>query len=97
MQHVVTPTGSEMKIQGCFELKNYQETEIAQIENASVWLTNVYVRKYFNRFVSAQIKEDVLKRVIIDGSAGGSCLFKRFNKPQIIVTNKTSFSNLFSS
>ena len=27
-------------------------------------LTNVYVGKYFNRFLRGQIKEDMLKRVI---------------------------------
>ena len=62
-----------------------------------VWLTNVYVRKYFNRFVKGQIKEEILKRVIANGNTESSWLFKRFNKLLIIVTNKASFSNLLSS
>ena len=36
-------TLSEMKIQGYFELKKYQKTEIAEMENTRIWLTNVYV------------------------------------------------------
>ena len=86
-----------MKFQRYFELKNYQQTKIIEIENTRVWLTNVYVSKLFNRFVRGQTKEDILKRVIINGSTGSSWLFKRFNKLQIIVADKTSFSNLFSS
>ena len=97
MHDVFTPTGSGMKFQGYFELKNYQLTEIVETENTRVWLTNVYVGKYFNQFVRGQTKEDILKRLINNGSTGSSWLFKRFNKLQVIVTDKTSFSNLFSS
>ena len=97
VQQVFTPTGSEMKIQRYFELKNYEQTEIAKIENARVWLTNVYGEKYFNRFVRGQIKEDILKTVIINCTTGSTWLFKWFNKLQIIVTDKTSFSNSFSN
>ena len=60
-------------------------------------MTNVYVGKCFNRFVRGQIKKDILKRVIYNGSTGSSWLFNQFNKLQIFVTDKTSFSNLFSS
>ena len=97
VQQVFKPTGSEMKIQRYFELKNYEQTEIAKIENARVWLTNVYGEKYFNRFVRGQIKEDILKTVIINCTTGSTWLFKWFNKLQIIVTDKTSFSNSFSN
>ena len=97
VQQVFKPTGSEMKIQRYFELKNYEQTEIAKIENARVWLTNVYCEKYFNRFVRGQIKEDILKTVIINCTTGSTWLFKWFNKLQIIVTDKTSFSNSFSN
>ena len=97
IQYLLTHSSSEMKFQRYFELKNYQQTKIIEIENTRVWLTNVYVSKLFNRFVRGQTKEDILKRVIINGSTGSSWLFKRFNKLQIIVADKTSFSNLFSS
>ena len=95
VQQVFTPTGSEMKIEGYFELKNYQQTEIVKIENTRVWLTSLYGGKYFNRSVRGQIKEDILKTVIINCSMSSTWLFKWFNKLHIIVTDKKSFSNSF--
>ena len=74
IQHLLTHSSSEMKFQRYFELKNYQQTKIIEIENTRVWLTNVYVSKLFNRFVRGQTKEDILKRVIINGSTGSSWL-----------------------
>ena len=56
VQHVFIPTGCEFKIQGYFKIKNYQKTEIAKIENTRVWLTNVYIGKYFNRFVRVRLQ-----------------------------------------
>ena len=35
-------------MQAYFELKNYQQTEPVELENTRVWLTNVFVGKYFN-------------------------------------------------
>ena len=39
----------------------------------------------------------ILKRIIINGSTGSSWLFKRFNKLQIIVTDKSPLKNMLSS
>ena len=95
MECLFNPSSLEIKFQGYFELKNYQQTEITETENTGARLANVYVGKYFNRFVKGQIKEEILKRVIINGSTGSSWLFKRFNKLQIIVVDKAPFSNYF--
>ena len=43
------------------------------------------------------MNKDVLKRVIINGSTGSSWLFKRFNKLQVIVTDKSVLKNILSS
>ena len=40
------------------------------------------------------MKKDILKRVIINGSTGSSCLFKRFNKLQVIVTDKSKLKDI---
>ena len=45
VQRSFTQSALEMKFQGYFEPKNYQQTKIAEIENTRVWLTNVYVAK----------------------------------------------------
>ena len=84
-------------MQGYFELKNHQQTEIVELENTRVWLTNVFIGRYFNEFIRSEMKKDILKRVIINGSTGSSWLFKHFNKLQFIVTDKSTFKNVLSS
>ena len=72
-------------MQGYFELK----TEPVELENTRFWLTNVFVGKYFNKFIRNEMKKDILKRVIINGSARSSWLFKCFNKLQVNVTDNS--------
>ena len=89
--------GKDYKIQSYFELKNYQRTEVVDLGNTRVWLTNVYTGTFFNDFIRNSVKEDILKGVIVNGSTGSSWLCKRFNRLQIIVTNKSSVKNIFAS
>lgn len=35
-------SGKDFKIQGYVEIINYQQTEIVNLENTRVWLTNVF-------------------------------------------------------
>ena len=83
-------------MQGFIELINYQRTELIEPENTRVWLTNVIVGRYFNEFITDEMKIYILKRVIVNGSTGSSWLFKHFNKLQVIVTDKTSVKNVSS-
>ena len=84
-------------MQGCFELKNYQQTEPVELENTWVWLTNVFVGRYFNEFIKSEMRKDILKRVIINESMGSRWLFKGFNKLQVNVTDKSAYKNILSS
>ena len=92
-------------MQGCFELKNYQQTEPVELENTRVWLANVFIGRYFsvfvgrylNEFIKSEMKKDILKRVIINESMGSSWLFKHFNKFQVNVTDKSAYKNILSS
>ena len=86
----------EYKMQGYFELKNYQWTQPIELENTRVWLTNVFVWRYFNEFIRNEMKKDILKRVIIKGLAGNSWLFKRFNKLQVNVLDNSKQRDIFS-
>ena len=43
------------------------------------------------------MKKDIRKRVIVNGSTGGSWLFKLFNKISIIVTDKTAFNDILET
>ena len=63
----------------------------------SLWLTNVFVRGFFNEFIRGEIKRDILRIVIANGSTGSSWLFKRFNKLQIIATEQSAIKNLLAS
>ena len=87
----------ENQIQAYFELKNYQRPEFIDTENTRVWLTNVVIGRFFNDFIRNAMEEDILKRIILNSSSGSSSLFKRFNKLQVIVTDKSNIKNIFSS
>ena len=73
------------KFQGYFEIINQQRGPEIVLEDKRVWLTNVYHFKYFNDFVQGEIKDGIIKRIIVNGQSGSSSFFKRFNRPTIIV------------
>ena len=77
----------EYKIQGYAEIINQQQGESIVSENTRVWLTNVYTAKHFNPYVRNAIKNDILKRIIINQETGSSWVFKRFQRLQIITTS----------
>lgn len=81
---------NKLKMQGYFELKNYQQTGPVELENTRIWLTNVFVGRHFNQFLRGEMKRYILKRVIINDSTDSSWLFKRFDKVHVIANNKTS-------
>ena len=73
------------KFQGYFEIINQQRRPEIVLEDKRVWLTNVYHFKYFNDFVQGKIKDEIIKRIIVNGQSGSSWFFKRFNRLNIIV------------
>ena len=87
-------SANNYKIQGYAEIINYQQTELVNLENTRVQLTNLYKGCYFNPCIRGEIKKDILKRVIVNGSKGSSWVFKRFNNLQIIVTEESNFKNI---
>lgn len=70
--HFVTARGKEFKMQVYLESKNDQRTEPVELENTRFWLTYVYVGRYFNDFIRGEMKKDILKKVIVNGSTGSS-------------------------
>ena len=83
-------------MQGYVEVKNYQRKDIVELENTSIWLTNVHVQHYFNEYIRSEKKRDILKSVILNGSTGSSWIVKRFNSLQVIVTDRNTFKNVMS-
>ena len=71
------------KFQGYFEIINQQREP--ERTDKRVWVTNVFRFKYFNQFVKGEIKDEIIKRVIVNSQTGSSWYFKRFNKINIIV------------
>ena len=84
-------SGKIFHIQEYVKIVNYQWTKIVNLENNRVWLTDVFKGRYFNQYIRKEIKNNILKRVIINGETGSSWVFKRFNKFQIIATDKSGF------
>ena len=71
------------KFQGYFEIINQQRDP--ERTEKRVWLTNVSRFKHFNQFVRGEIKDEIVKRVIVNGETGSSWYFKRFDRINIIV------------
>ena len=44
-----------------------------------------FVLSILNQFVRGEIKDEIVKRVIVNGQTGSSWYFKRFNRINIIV------------
>ena len=88
--------GGTFKMQRYVDLKHYQQTNTAELENTRVSPTNVFLVRYFNQYMRDGMKKEILKRVIINGSTGTNWIFKRYQKLQVIVTDRTSFKNVIS-
>ena len=86
----------ENKIQGYAEIVNQQRGEII-LEDKWVWLTNSFNSKYFNDFVRGEIRDEITKRIIVNGQTGSSWHFKRFERLSVIVGPLTDSKKLFSS
>ena len=66
-----------------FSIENIQNAtiispDIADIKNQRYWSTQAYKGVYFNDFIAAGIRDDILKRVINNNLTGSSWYFHRF-------------------
>ena len=74
-------------MQGYAEIVNQQQTEYIIAEITTVWLTNTYTAKHFNDYVRGSIRDDIIKRIIINGQTASGWYFKRFNRLTMIMTS----------
>ena len=86
----------ENKFQGYAEIINQQRGEI-NLEDKQVWLTNSFNSKHFNDFVRGEIRDEITKRIIVNGQTGSSWHFKRFEQLSIIVVPNNESKKLFTS
>ena len=75
----------EKKIQAFFEIINQQRGEVI-LEDNRAWLTNSFKTKHFNTFIRGETKNEIIKRIIINGQSESSWFFKRFERLTIITT-----------
>ena len=75
----------ENKIQAFFEIINQQRGEVI-LEDNRAWLTNLFKTKHFNTFIRGETKNEIIKRIIINGQSESSWFFKRFERLTIITT-----------
>ena len=71
------------KDQAYAEIINQQRGEVV-LENKRIWLTNTYNAKHLNGFVRGQLRDEITKRVIVNGETGSSWHFKRFERLNLI-------------
>ena len=92
---IYRPT-KENKFQGYTEIVNQQRGEII-LENKQVWLTNSFNSKHFNDFLRGEIRDEITKRITVNGQSGSSWYFKRFERLSIIVVSQTKSKKLILS
>ena len=86
----------ENKIQAFFEIIIQQRGELLTLEDDRSWLTNSFNTKHLNTFVRGEIKNEIIKRITVNGQSGSSWFFKRFERLTIIsipANQKQLFSN----
>ena len=76
-----------------FAIENKQDSpegteNTADIKTLRYWTTNVYRVIYFNSFVAAGIRHDILRRVINNRLSGSSWYFNRFSHLNVKVLKK---------
>ena len=81
-----------VEVKGSVYLLDYQPAQssvIIELEDKKIWLTDVYRCDFFNQFVRQKIKENFMRRVIVNGLTGSSWRFKRFKSLTISTINKS--------
>ena len=86
----------EHKFQGYVEIINQQKGEVI-LEDKWVWLTNSFTSKHFDDFVRGEIRDEIAKRIIVNGQSGSSWHFKRFEWVSVILVLLTESKKLILS
>ena len=86
----------ENKFQGYAEIINQQRVKII-LEDKRVWLTNSFNSKHFNDFDRGEIRDEITKRIIVNGQSGSSWYFKRFERLRVIAVSQAESKELITS
>ena len=93
VKNLFSPLSTKVQFKADFAIENKQDAPAGVLNTADIktlryWTTNVYRSVYFNSFVAAGIRRDILKRVINNRLTGSSWYFNRFSHLNIKVLNK---------
>ena len=81
---------TQVRFKCTFTIVNRQPSSavgFVEFTDARVWQTDVYEGAYFNDFIKANLAEDILKRVTVNGMTGRSWLFRRCDRLCITVNS----------
>ena len=98
IKYIFEPS-KQVSIKGDFSIENIQNApadvpDTADIKSLRYWSTNVYKATYFNDYVVAGIRNDILKRVLNNKLSGSAWRFNKFFHLNVKVINK---SNMFKT
>ena len=85
----------ENKIQGYAEIVNQQRGETI-LEDKRVWLTNSFNSEHCNDFVKGELRDEITKRMIVNGQTGSSWHFKRFERLTVVTVPISGSRKLIS-
>ena len=86
----------ENKIQGYAEIVNQQRGETI-LEDKWVWLTIFFNLTHFNDFFRGELRDEITKRIIMNGQTGSNWDFNRFERLAVITVPISDSKKLTSS
>ena len=82
-------------VKSSFSIQNYQPhlenmNNVRGLYDDRLWSTPAYEDYFFNDFIKSSLKNDIKKRIIINGITGSSWRFNRFQFVSVTFNTKTN-------
>ena len=92
---ILTDGKKELVIKSTFSIRNYQSppddlNNVTDLYDLRFWITPVYLGHFFNDFIKTSLKNDVKKRIILNGQTGSSWRFDRFQSISVVFNNNNN-------
>ena len=83
----------ELIVKSSFSIQNYQPppedmNNVRGLYDERLWSTPTYFGNFFNDFIKSSLKNDIKKRIIVNGRTGSSWRFNRFQSVSVIFNTK---------
>ena len=85
----------ELIVKSSFSIQNYEPppkdmNNVRVLYGQRLWSTPTYSGHFLNDFIKFSLKNDIQKRIIINGRTGSSWRFNRFQSVSVIFNTKTN-------